>query len=43
PLSAYNGFMGCKHFSKANTYLKAAGLPEIDWSYLPSEDEFPLD
>ncbi len=22
PLSAYRGFFGCKHFSKANTYLK---------------------
>jgi hypothetical protein len=32
-----------KHFSKANAYLKSAGLAEIDWSKLPSEDEMPLD
>lgn len=31
PLSAYNGFFGCKHFSKANKYLSACGLKEIDW------------
>lgn len=31
PFSAYNGFFGCKHFSKANEYLKRYGLPEIDW------------
>ena len=35
--------MGCKHFSKANAYLKDAGLKEIDWSNLPSEDEMPFD
>ncbi|MDE6788771.1 MAG: uracil-DNA glycosylase [Ruminococcus sp.] len=32
PLSAYNGFFGCKHFSQANEFLKAHGLGEIDWS-----------
>ena len=31
PLSAYNGFFGCKHFSKTNEYLTANGLPPIDW------------
>ena len=31
PLSAYNGFFGCRHFSKANKYLSACGLKEIDW------------
>ena len=31
PFSAYNGFMGCKHFSKANELLRAQGLKEIDW------------
>ena len=31
PLSAYNGFFGCKHFSKANEFLRASGLDEIDW------------
>ena len=32
PLSAYNGFLGCKHFSKANAFLEAKGRGGIDWS-----------
>ncbi len=32
PLSAYNGFFGCRHFSKANAFLRANDIPEIDWS-----------
>lgn len=32
PLSAYNGFYGCKHFSKTNTWLHENGLSPIDWS-----------
>ncbi|MBY0383726.1 uracil-DNA glycosylase [bacterium] len=32
PLSAHRGFLGCKHFSKANEFLKKNGLPIIDWS-----------
>lgn len=31
PLSAYNGFFGCRHFSRANAFLKAQGRGEIDW------------
>ena len=31
PFSAYNGFFGCKHFSKTNEILKARGEVEIDW------------
>lgn len=31
PLSAHRGFFGCKHFSKANTYLREKGIPEIQW------------
>ena len=31
PLSAYNGFFGCKHFSKTNEHLEKQGLPPIDW------------
>lgn len=31
PLSAYGGFFGCKHFSKANEFLTANGLTPIDW------------
>ncbi len=32
PLSAYRGFFGCGHFSKANDYLLAQGKTAIDWS-----------
>lgn len=32
PLSAYNGFFGCKHFSKANAALIASGQTPIDWT-----------
>lgn len=31
PLSAYNGFFGCKHFSKTNEYLINHGKSPIDW------------
>ncbi len=31
PFSADRGFFGCRHFSKANTYLKSRGGDEIDW------------
>lgn len=32
PLSAYNGFFGCKHFSKANEILMKSGQTPIDWT-----------
>lgn len=32
PLSAYRGFFGCKHFSKANEFLIKNGKTPIDWS-----------
>ncbi|MGB2532451.1 MAG: uracil-DNA glycosylase [Porticoccaceae bacterium] len=38
PLSAYRGFFGCKHFSKANGYLQGQGLEPIDWQ-LPQQKE----
>lgn len=31
PLSAHRGFFGCKHFSKANSYLQEHGQQPIDW------------
>ena len=31
PLSAYRGFFGCKHFSKANRFLQEHGETPIDW------------
>jgi uracil-DNA glycosylase len=35
PLSAHRGFLGCRHFSKANQYLEAQGRAPIDWSLPP--------
>jgi len=31
PFSAHKGFFGCKHFSKANDYLKIHKQKPIDW------------
>lgn len=31
PLSAYNGFFGCKHFSKCNEYLLSKNVAPINW------------
>lgn len=31
PLSAYRGFMGCRHFSAANDYLRSIGKEPIIW------------
>ncbi|MBK8488736.1 MAG: uracil-DNA glycosylase [Chitinophagales bacterium] len=31
PFSAYNGFFGCKHFSKTNAYLEQHNLELINW------------
>lgn len=32
PLSAYRGFLGCRHFSQVNAYLRARGQAPIDWA-----------
>lgn len=31
PLSAYNGFFGCRHFSKCNNFLSQNGVEPVDW------------
>ncbi len=31
PLSAHRGFLGCRHFSKTNAYLREKGIKEINW------------
>ena len=31
PLSVYNGFIGCKHFSKTNDLLQRHGFEPINW------------
>ena len=32
PLSAYSGFFGCRHFSKANEYLMRNGKDPVNWA-----------
>lgn len=39
PLSAHRGFLGCKHFSKCNEYLKEHGIEPIHWQ-LPLSVEY---
>ncbi len=41
PLSAHRGFFGCRHFSRANAALQAAGLQPIDWQLPDSEPSRP--
>lgn len=31
PLSAYQGFFGCKHFSQANAFLEGKGINAVKW------------
>ncbi len=31
PLSAHNGFLGCRHFSQTNAFLQKNGMEPIDW------------
>jgi uracil-DNA glycosylase len=31
PFSAYRGFLGCRHFKKANDYLIEHGLKPVEW------------
>lgn len=38
PLSAYNGFFGCRHFSKANDYLSGNGTDGIQWGSINEVD-----
>ena len=35
PLSAHNGFLGCRHFSQANAFLEAKGQKPIEWRIEP--------
>ena len=32
PLSAYRGFFGCQHFSKANQWLTEQAITPVDWT-----------
>lgn len=31
PLSAYRGFLGCRHFSKANAFLEKNNIRSVNW------------
>jgi len=43
PLSAYRGFLGCQHFSKANEYLKENNKGTVDWQLPELKDsQLPL-
>ena len=37
PLSAHRGFLGCRHFSQANTYLAQHHHKPIDWRLPPTD------
>ncbi|QUX90890.1 uracil-DNA glycosylase [Marinomonas sp. A3A] len=43
PLSAYRGFLGCQHFSKANNYLVGLGKEPIKWALEPIESTNKVD
>lgn len=38
PLSAHNGFFGCRHFSRTNAFLEQHGRGPIDWALPPASD-----
>ncbi len=38
PLSASRGFLGNRHFSRANQYLQAQGRAPADWRVLPTTE-----
>lgn len=38
PLSAYRGFFGCRHFSRANEWLREQGQGPVNWA-LPGKAE----
>ena len=38
PLSAYNGFFGCRHFSRTNEFLLKAGASPIPWEAILEEN-----
>ncbi|MBQ0834262.1 uracil-DNA glycosylase [Marinobacter sp.] len=42
PLSAYRGFFGCKHFSRANEWLREQGRAPVSWA-LPSKADLGAD
>ncbi|MDO6441099.1 uracil-DNA glycosylase [Marinobacter sp. 2_MG-2023] len=41
PLSAYRGFFGCQHFSRANEWLQEQGQEPVNWA-LPSKADLNI-
>lgn len=41
PLSAHRGFLGCRHFSQANGYLREHGVVPVDWRLTENPHETP--
>jgi uracil-DNA glycosylase len=39
PLSAHRGFLGCRHFSSCNEFLKAHGQVPIDWLKIDNDED----
>lgn len=39
PLSAHNGFFGCKHFSQTNAFLIEHDIEPIDWTLTQGDSE----
>lgn len=39
PLSAYRGFLGSRHFSRANAFLEEQGRGSIDWTLPANPDQ----
>jgi uracil-DNA glycosylase len=43
PLSAHNGFFGCRHFSRTNDYLRSKGQEPVEWVVDASADDGTVD
>lgn len=42
PFSAHRGFLGCRHFSKANAYLEGCGRKPVDWNLNSERSQLSL-
>ncbi|MGB0886106.1 MAG: uracil-DNA glycosylase, partial [Chitinophagales bacterium] len=42
PFSAYNGFFGCRHFSKTNAFLEQNKIKTIDWEIKDANNQKTL-
>ena len=42
PLSAHRGFLGCKHFSQVNDFLKKNNIDTVDWALTDAQGALQL-